>query len=353
MPYLHLGSLRDENSRLSLVEGEAIDLFIQGLSVLEHLHSRGVAYRDLKSDNILAESRSSLRVQFTDFGLANDRPDLRTFCGTEQYAAPEIFTGGSYTTAVDIWSLGVIVLEYVYGLPTQRSHALMGGEAAMKERGLVWCRRLIEYANEWDSDRLDLFVTAMLRMQPQGRLSASACLRKGYELGIFNESFTRSRHATPTQTKPPAGVVRHEEETPTVIVDALWDAGRVLGNYNYHDGDNDRARRFTPDRHFTRKTLTSRQLDILESQNDGIVPQPRKGTPEVIFGPQSDHVRLSKESASPPEIRSMSLGSQTTSIAGREFAQQSVGREPGQTSTARISPSQGRHLRCVRGAFGT
>lgn len=46
-----------------------------------------------------------------EFGLANDQPDLRAFCGPVQYAALEIFTGGRYTTAVDIWSLGVIVLE--------------------------------------------------------------------------------------------------------------------------------------------------------------------------------------------------------------------------------------------------
>ncbi len=95
--------------------------------MLEHLHSRGVAYRYLLPDNILVQSRSPLRVRFTDFGLASDRRGLKTLCGTEQYAAPEIFTGESYTAAVDIWSLGVIVLEYVYGLPTQRSHAHMGG----------------------------------------------------------------------------------------------------------------------------------------------------------------------------------------------------------------------------------
>lgn len=130
-----MGNLHRQHHKTPLAEGEAVDLLFQGLTVLEHLHSRGVAYWDLKPDNILVEGRSPLRVQFTDFGLANDQPELKTFCGSEQYAAPEIFTGGRYTTAVDIWSLGVIVLEYVYDLPMQHQNPRTNGEAAIRGRG--------------------------------------------------------------------------------------------------------------------------------------------------------------------------------------------------------------------------
>lgn len=125
-----------------------------------------MAYRDLKPENILVESRFPLYLQFTDFGLANDQPDLRTFCGTEQYTVPELYIGRSYTTVVDIWSLGVIVLEYVYGLPTHYLRARTKGEAAMRERGLAWYRRLVEYANDWDPNPLiNLLTSGMLRME--------------------------------------------------------------------------------------------------------------------------------------------------------------------------------------------
>ncbi len=307
MPYLPLGSLRDENSRLPLIDEEAVDLLIQGLSVLEHLHSRGVTYRDLKPDNILVQSRYPLRVRFTDFGLASDRRDLTTLCGTEEYAAPEIFTGGSYTAAVDIWSLGVIVLEYVYGLPTQRSHAHMGGETAMRERGLAWCCSLVNYANDWEDDRLiDLLANAMLRMEPRGRLSAGACLTKGNELGVFDEPSGGSGHTAPTRTRPRASTIRNKGEAPTIIVGALWDTRRVPGKYDNHNGgDNDRAGRSTPKRRSTTKTSTIRQLDVLESHNDEVVPQPRKGTPEVISSRLNGHVQYSTEPAAPPETWSM------------------------------------------------
>ena len=38
-----------------------------------------------------------------------------TFCGSLLYAAPEIYQSREYSTAVDQWSLGVVVLEYSYG----------------------------------------------------------------------------------------------------------------------------------------------------------------------------------------------------------------------------------------------
>ena len=52
----------------------------------------------------------------TDFGLANDEPELKTFCISEGYNTPEAYTVERYTTAVDVWSLGVFVLEYTYSV---------------------------------------------------------------------------------------------------------------------------------------------------------------------------------------------------------------------------------------------
>ena len=54
-------------------------------------------------------------IKITDFGLSKfvDAVSLmKTFCGTPSYLAPEILKtagAGSYTQAVDAWSLGVIL----------------------------------------------------------------------------------------------------------------------------------------------------------------------------------------------------------------------------------------------------
>jgi serine/threonine-protein kinase Chk2 len=53
--------------------------------------------------------------QVTDFGISkfvDQNTMMKTFCGTPNYLAPEILKTagtGSYTNAVDCWSLGVIL----------------------------------------------------------------------------------------------------------------------------------------------------------------------------------------------------------------------------------------------------
>lgn len=140
MPYLSLGNLENLHSESPIAVEETIEIFSQALNALQYLHPRGVAHRDLKPENILVESRSPLRIKLADFGLANDRLDLKTVCGTQQYTAPEIYLGSKYTASVDLWSIGVIILQYMYGLPRaprQRRGQHKNSPAMLKERGLA------------------------------------------------------------------------------------------------------------------------------------------------------------------------------------------------------------------------
>ncbi|KAI4268409.1 MAG: hypothetical protein LQ337_007857, partial [Flavoplaca oasis] len=293
MPFLPLGNLNQVHHKTPLAERETIELLFQGLTVLEHLHSRGVAHRDLKPENILVERRSPLHLQFADFGLASDQLDLKTFCGTEQYSAPEIYTGENYTTAVDIWSLGVIVLEYVYGLPTLRTQARMNGKAVLREHGLAWCCRLVEYANDWDSDSLiNLLTTEMLQMDAGQRLSARNCLTRAHERGLFDDSSAGVGRTTPTRPMVLTSGMRNEEEAPTIIMGALWDAERKGSN---HDGD-----RQAGGSAFERPSATSTSKGA---------PRLRMEPSEAVSDLLSGHLRSSLEPSCPLEARSIRRGS--------------------------------------------
>ena len=108
---------------------------------LQALHSHDIVYRDLKPENVLIAGDG--HVQLTDFGLSRDfdsrpprpqdvalRPDgvvkvTRSFCGTEQYMAPEVLLQSGHGKGVDWWCLGLLLHEMLSGKhPFQgRSHA--------------------------------------------------------------------------------------------------------------------------------------------------------------------------------------------------------------------------------------
>lgn len=96
---------------------------------MKYLHDNRITHRDLKPENILLDTEK--RVKISDFGLAKMcQPGyvLQTQCGTTEFMAPEMLTlrrrGGMYTNKVDIWSLGVMMYEFLSGkLPFSEDRA--------------------------------------------------------------------------------------------------------------------------------------------------------------------------------------------------------------------------------------
>eukprot|EP00754_Rhynchopus_humris_P034314 Rhum_TRINITY_DN15630_c0_g1::Rhum_TRINITY_DN15630_c0_g1_i1::g.161724::m.161724/K08857/NEK1_4_5; NIMA (never in mitosis gene a)-related kinase 1/4/5 len=95
----------------AFTEAEQTRWICQIASALQHLHERDLWHRDIKSGNIMFDSSGDLKLG--DFGLSAtyNIKGHNTVVGTPYYYAPEVMLGERYSNKVDIWNLGVTVLE--------------------------------------------------------------------------------------------------------------------------------------------------------------------------------------------------------------------------------------------------
>ncbi|XP_782022.1 cyclin-dependent kinase 14 [Strongylocentrotus purpuratus] len=107
----HPGGLNPNNVRLFLFQ------LIRGLSFC---HKRKILHRDLKPQNLLISEAGELKL--ADFGLARAKSiPSRTYSHevvTLWYRPPDVLMGSTdYSTQLDIWGVGCIFLEMMWGQP--------------------------------------------------------------------------------------------------------------------------------------------------------------------------------------------------------------------------------------------
>ncbi len=129
-PYLVLENVDGENideycDRHKLDVDARIKLFLDVLEAVGHAHANLIVHRDIKPSNVLV--RNDGHVKLLDFGIAklladDTNPSATTMLTIEGggaltplFAAPEQISGGTVTTATDVYGLGVLLYLLLSG----------------------------------------------------------------------------------------------------------------------------------------------------------------------------------------------------------------------------------------------
>ena len=138
---------------------------------IEYLHAAKVIHRDLKPGNIFIFDDSYVKI--ADLGMAKQLENGLAYSmfGEYIYHAPEMSKLGGYGSAVDWWSLGLIVFQLLYN-----RHALKHPDGHPRgpetDENIVWNIENIPPDNVDKESRVNKFITALLMKQPKPRLGA-------------------------------------------------------------------------------------------------------------------------------------------------------------------------------------
>jgi serine/threonine protein kinase len=92
----------------------------QILNGIKYLHDQDIIHCDIKPSNLLLTNNKKT-IKICDFGFSKNMDDVNNIkyiegiCGTPIYMAPEIFKKKQYGYFTDIWSIGIIFYEMLYG----------------------------------------------------------------------------------------------------------------------------------------------------------------------------------------------------------------------------------------------
>lgn len=204
MEYVAGGNLV-HRMRMNFGFRETVNLANQTLAALVFLHEQGVIHRDIKPSNILCVTPDHYKL--ADFGVSREIAPTLSRQGTAEYMAPEVYDLGPYSYPADMWSVGVVLLECLFGLPD--GYPWWSGRKWYKEvfaRLMAYYQRYVKQPESEVFRLIEFIKDAMLQMDADERLPARKCLESFQHL---QETFahtedrdTRSGSKIPTRAHP-------------------------------------------------------------------------------------------------------------------------------------------------------
>jgi len=148
-----LTDVLDQWEDLKMTEEQMAHVCNSTLLALDYIHKSHRIHRDIKSDNILLNSKGEVKI--ADFGyaaqLTQEQQKRKTVVGTPYWMAPELIRGTEYSIKVDIWSLGIMLIEMLEGqppymdFPPLRALFLINAKGIPPLQSTHWSPELLEF----------------------------------------------------------------------------------------------------------------------------------------------------------------------------------------------------------------
>lgn len=140
--------------------------YIYGLaSAIRHCHSKGVIHRDIKPENLLLDADNNIKIADFGWSVHAVRTTRRgTVCGTLDFLAPEMCEGQDYDSSVDLWSIGIILYEMLYGIPPFEESSEWQTRQRIKQVDLIFPKGDV-------SEEAKHLIRSLLRRNPARRLA--------------------------------------------------------------------------------------------------------------------------------------------------------------------------------------
>jgi len=168
---LHLAT---GSSHMELTEPQIANITSSVLKGLSYLHGHHRIHRDIKTDNILLNEAGE--VKLADFGFAiqltAEKDKRKTVIGTPYWMAPEIIQNQAYGKEVDIWSLGIMIMEMAEGEPPYIKYSQAKALFLISTQGAPPLKKPKNWSNDFKH-----FVALCLNKEPTKRLSAIELLQ--------------------------------------------------------------------------------------------------------------------------------------------------------------------------------